>query len=102
MNYLLLYLEETYGLTSEKKIAAAIGIVANENGYHPIRDYLNGLSWDGTERIRTYTTVASIVNNLKRKGYVTAKRFGNTYQYTPSTRKRKRSFRRYLRAGARL
>ena len=23
-----------------------------------------------------YTTVASIVNNLKRKGYVTAKRFG--------------------------
>ena len=39
MNYLLLYLEETYGLTSEKKIAAAIGIVANENGYHPIRDY---------------------------------------------------------------
>ena len=53
MNYLLLYLEETYGLTSEKKIAAAIGIIANENGYHPIRDYLNGLSWDGTERIRT-------------------------------------------------
>jgi len=53
MNYLLLYLEETYGLTSEKKIAAAIGIVANENGYHPIRDYLNGLTWDGTERIRT-------------------------------------------------
>jgi hypothetical protein len=26
MNYLLLYLEETYGLTSEKKITAAIGI----------------------------------------------------------------------------
>ena len=52
MNYLLLYLEETYGLTSEKKIAAAIGIAANENGYHPIRDYLNGLSWDGQERIR--------------------------------------------------
>ncbi len=30
-----------------------------------------------------YTTVASIVNNLKRKGYVEAKRFGNTYMYTP-------------------
>ena len=26
MNYLLLYLEETYGLTSEKKITAAIGM----------------------------------------------------------------------------
>ena len=33
-----------------------------------------------------YTTVASIVNNLKRKGYVTAKRFGNTYKYTPVVR----------------
>ena len=33
MKYLLLYLEETYGLTSEKKIETAIGIVANENKY---------------------------------------------------------------------
>ena len=41
MKYLLLYLEETYGLTSEKKIETAIGIVANENKYHPIRDFLN-------------------------------------------------------------
>ena len=30
MKYLLLYLEETYGLTNEKKIDNAIGIVANE------------------------------------------------------------------------
>ena len=52
MKYLLLYLEETYGLTNEKKIDNAIGIVANENKYHPIRDYLNTLVWDGTERIR--------------------------------------------------
>lgn len=35
-----------------------------------------------TEPRPPYTTVASIVNNLKRKGYVSAKRFGNTYQYT--------------------
>ena len=34
MKYLLLYLEETYGLTNEKKIDNAIGIVANENKYH--------------------------------------------------------------------
>ena len=33
-----------------------------------------------------YTTVASIVNNLKRKGYVEAKRYGNTYMYTPLIR----------------
>ena len=54
MKYLLLYLEETYGLTNEKKIANAIGIVANENKYHPIRDYLNTLVWDGTEPV-SYT-----------------------------------------------
>ena len=52
MKYLLLYLEETYGLTNEKKIDNAIGIVANENKYHPIRDYLSTLVWEGTERIR--------------------------------------------------
>ena len=52
MNYLLLYLEENYGLTSEKKVQSAIKIVANENRYHPVRDYLNNLQWDGTERIR--------------------------------------------------
>ena len=33
-----------------------------------------------------YTTVASIVTNLKRKGYVKAKRMGNTYLYTPIIR----------------
>ncbi len=47
-----LYLEEHYGLTSEKKVENAIQIVANENRYHPVRDYLNSLQWDGTERIR--------------------------------------------------
>lgn len=30
-----------------------------------------------------YTTVASIVKNLERKGYVKAKRQGSTYRYTP-------------------
>ena len=48
----MLYLEDKYGLTSEKKIEKAISIVADCNKYHPIRDYLNSLEWDGTERIR--------------------------------------------------
>lgn len=30
-----------------------------------------------------YTTIASIVNNLKRKGYLIVGRSGNTYEYTP-------------------
>jgi hypothetical protein len=52
MKYLLLYLEENYGLTSEKKMQRRMKIVANENRYHPVRDFLNSLQWDGTERIR--------------------------------------------------
>ena len=52
LNYLMLYLEDNYALTSEKKIQKAIAIVADCNKYHPIRDYLNSLEWDGTERIR--------------------------------------------------
>ena len=30
-----------------------------------------------------YTTVASVIKNLERKKYVKAKRYGNTYEYTP-------------------
>ena len=52
MKYIRLYLEETYGLTSEKKIADAADLAAHQNSYHPVRDYLNSLTWDGTERIR--------------------------------------------------
>ena len=52
LNYLMLYLEDNYALTSEKKIQKAISIVADNNKYHPIQDYLNSLEWDGTERIR--------------------------------------------------
>lgn len=50
MMYILRRMKK-YGLYSEKRVSAAIRIVANENHYHPIRDYLNELKWDGTARI---------------------------------------------------
>ena len=53
VKYLLLYFEQNYGLTSEKKLMAALSIVANENCYHPIQDVLNSLIWDGIPRIRS-------------------------------------------------
>lgn len=40
VKYLLLYFEQNYGLTSEKKLMAALSIVADENCYHPIQDVL--------------------------------------------------------------
>ena len=30
-----------------------------------------------------YTTLASTVKNLERKGYVKSRQYGNTYEYTP-------------------
>ena len=48
---LKMYLEEHYEITSESVIKAGIDIVSNENKYHPIRDYLESLVWDGIPRI---------------------------------------------------
>jgi predicted P-loop ATPase len=32
-------------------VADSVGVVARENHYHPVRDYLKGLKWDGTWRL---------------------------------------------------
>ncbi|MCQ2530120.1 MAG: virulence-associated E family protein [Lachnospiraceae bacterium] len=49
---IMLRMEQAYGLVSDKKIDMAINIVANGNRYHPIRDILCSLKWDGTERVK--------------------------------------------------
>ena len=49
--YIMHHLEHNYCLNSEKKIQAAVKIIANENQFHPIRDYLSALRWDGEERL---------------------------------------------------
>lgn len=33
-----------------------------------------------------YTTVASVAKNLERKGYVSARKVGNTYLYSPAVK----------------
>ena len=50
-NYLMLYLESHYGLNNEKRIRKALTVAAHQNRYHPIREYLEGLHWDGESRI---------------------------------------------------
>lgn len=52
--YFASYLEGyRLGGFSDKKIAKALTIVAHENSYHPVRDYLNTLVWDGIPRIES-------------------------------------------------
>lgn len=47
------YLTEQYGLPSISRAALteAIQTVAHKRRFHPIREYLQGLAWDGTSRI---------------------------------------------------
>lgn len=45
------YLEDHYGLTGKDKIRDALTTVLTRHQFHPIRDYLNSLTWDGTPRL---------------------------------------------------
>ena len=47
-----LYCNKTYGITGLKVVEEAVHIVANRESYHPIREMLNSLEWDGVPRIR--------------------------------------------------
>jgi predicted P-loop ATPase len=47
------YLERVYGIASKDKIFDATNVVAGENKFHPVRDYLAGCTWDGVARVET-------------------------------------------------
>lgn len=47
------WLESHYGITGKDKVADATDCVFSDHSFHPIRDYLNGLTWDGRERLDT-------------------------------------------------
>lgn len=49
-----LYFERTYGIWSPTKFKdALLGVVSVERLYHPIKNYLSSLKWDGVERLDT-------------------------------------------------
>lgn len=50
------FLSTTYGLRSGPRnaLSEAIDTVADDARFHPVRDWLNGLVWDGNERIDTW------------------------------------------------
>lgn len=47
------YLEKYYKLTGKEKIMDGMMKTAKANSIHPIKDYLESLSWDGTPRLDT-------------------------------------------------
>ena len=51
VNNIRLYLETTYGLAHEKNIPRAVDIIAHQRSYHPVREYLASLKWDGEKYI---------------------------------------------------
>jgi len=49
---IIAWFNEKYDIDpTDKKTMAAIGAIANENGYDPIVDYFESLKWDGVPRI---------------------------------------------------
>jgi len=51
-----------------------------QHGKGFIKDFIELM----TEPRPPYTTVASIIKNLERKGFLASTRYGNTYEYRPT------------------
>lgn len=47
------FIEKYYGISSTAKCADALALVFEKHSFHPVREYLNSLSWDGKERVNT-------------------------------------------------
>lgn len=50
---LRLYLETTYGITGKEKIFDGVETTMKAHSFHPIRDYIRAVEWDGEERVDT-------------------------------------------------
>ena len=45
------YMEKCWNITGRNAVSDALELVKQANKYHPVREYLNGLEWDGVERL---------------------------------------------------
>ena len=52
-NGLYWYLEKTYKLTGRGNIDSALDIHASQHAFNEVQDFINGLQWDGVERLDT-------------------------------------------------
>ena len=48
---LRIYLEPFFGKTSKNDLLDAVAVCASNQAYHPVRDYLTALAWDGVPRL---------------------------------------------------
>jgi putative DNA primase/helicase len=75
---LRIYLEPKCGKATKSDIDDAIAACAGELAYHPVRDYLNGLRWDGAPRLDTLfidylgTTDSTYTRAVTRKSFAAA------------------------------
>lgn len=42
---------ERWGIEARQKVADGLELICRRNAFHPVRDYFDGLRWDGTERL---------------------------------------------------
>ncbi|WP_434302644.1 VapE domain-containing protein [Clostridium botulinum] len=47
------FIEKYYSISSTAKCADALALIFEKHSFHPIKEYLNNLQWDGKERINT-------------------------------------------------
>src|SRR5690606_23845925 len=47
------YVENNFNIYHSSKLGDAVTTVAFENRFHPVREYLDGLTWDGKPRLDT-------------------------------------------------
>jgi len=47
------YLERVYGISGKDRIFDAVNVVAQDESFHPVREYLDSCTWDGVPRVET-------------------------------------------------
>ena len=56
------WLQHHYILVTQQVASAAVQAVAEENKFHPVREYLNALKWDGVKRLHVWLPIYLGVN----------------------------------------
>jgi len=54
--HLKMYIDQLYGITHKDNMRTGVVVVAQQHCYHPIKEYLEGITWDGTPRLAALVT----------------------------------------------